>query len=91
MTLWAIPTFRHMLLVFSVLFFFNTGITQWMPTFFIRSHGMQTGELGTWFTLAFGLSGFIGIYGGGALASRLPPITSACSSGSSPCYFPGAC
>lgn len=69
-TLWAIPTFRHMLLVFSVLFFFNTGITQWMPTFFIRSHGMQTGELGTWFTLAFGLSGFIGIYGGGALASR---------------------
>lgn len=69
-TLWRIPSFRHMLLVFSVLFFFNTGITQWLPTFFIRTHGMQTGELGTWFTLAFGLTGLIGIYSGGALASR---------------------
>lgn len=72
-TLWAIPTFRHMLLVFSVLFFFNTGITQWLPTFFIRSHGFETGRLGTWFTLAFGLSGLIGIYSGGALASRYLP------------------
>jgi MFS transporter, Spinster family, sphingosine-1-phosphate transporter len=72
-TLWAIPTFRHMLLVFSVLFFFNSGITQWLPTFFIRSHGFETGQLGTWFTLAFGVSGCIGIYGGGALASRYLP------------------
>jgi MFS family permease len=72
-TLWSIATFRHMLLVFSVLFFFNTGITQWLPTFFIRAHGMQTGELGTWFTLAFGLSGLVGIYSGGALASRFAP------------------
>lgn len=72
-TLWRIPAFRHMLLVFSVLFFFNTGITQWLPTFFIRVHGMKTGELGTWFTLAFGLSGLVGIYSGGALASRFAP------------------
>jgi MFS transporter, Spinster family, sphingosine-1-phosphate transporter len=72
-TLWAIPTFRHMLLVFSVLFFFNTGITQWLPTFFIRSHGFETGQLGIWFTLAFGVSGFIGIYSGGAIASRYLP------------------
>ena len=72
-TLWAITSFRHMLLVFSVLFFFNTGITQWMPTFFIRAHGMKTGELGTWFTLVFGLTGLVGIYSGGALASRFAP------------------
>jgi MFS family permease len=69
-TLWRIPSFRHMLMVFSVLFFFNTGIQQWLPAFFIRSHGLQTSQVGTWFTLAFGLSGFAGIYFGGALASR---------------------
>lgn len=72
-TLSRIPTFRHMLMLFSVLFFFNSGISQWLPTFFIRSHGFETGELGTWFTLAFGISGFIGIYTGGALASRYLP------------------
>jgi MFS transporter, Spinster family, sphingosine-1-phosphate transporter len=69
-TLWAIPTFRRMLLAFSVLFFFNSGIAQWVPTFFIRSHGMRTGELGTWLTLVFALSSVVGIYSGGALATR---------------------
>jgi MFS family permease len=68
--LWVNRSFRHMLLLFSVLFFFNTGITQWTPSFFIRTYDMQTGQLGTWLTLAFGLSGVVGIYGGGWLASR---------------------
>ena len=72
-TLWAIPTFRRVLLAYSVAIFFSSGLNQWLPTFFIRSHGLKTGELGTLFTVCFGLTGFVGIYGGGALASRFAP------------------
>ena len=64
-------SFRHLLLGFSVLSFFNNGIGQWQPAFFIRSHGMQTGELGTWFALIYGLCGLAGTWIGGGLATRL--------------------
>ena len=50
-TLWANTTFRHLLLGFSVPSFFGYGIGQWQPAFFIRSYGLQTGELGTWFAV----------------------------------------
>jgi MFS transporter, Spinster family, sphingosine-1-phosphate transporter len=68
--LWANRTFRHLLLYFSVGSFFNYGITQWQPAFFIRSHGLQTGELGTWLALTHGLCGLVGTWWGGELAAR---------------------
>ena len=43
---------------------------QWQPAFFIRSFGLETGELGTWFAVIYGLGGFLGTYLGGELASR---------------------
>jgi predicted MFS family arabinose efflux permease len=69
-TLWRIPTFRHLLLAFSVLFLLAYGFSQWSAAFFVRIHGIKTGELGTWFTVIFGLSGAIGVLGGGEIASR---------------------
>jgi len=69
-TLWRIPTFRHLLFAFSMIFFFGFGLSQWLPAFFMRSHAMQTGELGTWFALIFGMSGLCGTYIGGRLATR---------------------
>jgi MFS transporter, Spinster family, sphingosine-1-phosphate transporter len=69
-TLWANNTFRQLLFTFSVTSFFNYGITQWQPAFFIRSYGLQTGELGAWFGTVTGLSGVIGLYLGGELVSR---------------------
>jgi MFS transporter, Spinster family, sphingosine-1-phosphate transporter len=69
-TLWGNRTFCHLLLYFSILFFFNYGITSWKPAFFIRSYGLDTGELGLWFTLIYGISGIVGIYWGGEWASR---------------------
>jgi MFS family permease len=69
-TLWANTTFRHLLLYFSVLSFFGYGITQWQPAFFMRSFGLQTGELGTWFALIHGGGGLLGVWLGGELASR---------------------
>lgn len=69
-TLWNIATFRHLLLFFSVTSFFGYGITQWQPAFFIRSFGLRTGELGSWFALIYGVGGLLGTYLGGELACR---------------------
>ena len=69
-TLWANTTFRHLLFCFSVIQFFSSGILQWQPTFFVRSFGMQTGQLGTWFAVVYGMGGLLGTLLGGELASR---------------------
>lgn len=69
-TLWANASFRHLLFCFSVLSLFGTGLWQWQPTFFVRTYGMQTGELGTWLAPIQGLGSIIGLLGGGELASR---------------------
>ena len=69
-TLWKIRSLRHLLLGYSFLYFFVNGVVQWQPTFFLRSYGLRTGELGTWFALIYGVGGLLGIYLGGKLASR---------------------
>ena len=63
-------TFRQLLFGFAIMHFFSYGIFHWVPTFFIRSHGMTTGELGTWLAIVWGIGGAIGVYLGGELASR---------------------
>lgn len=68
--LWSNATFRHLLCCFSVWGFFGSGILQWQPAFFVRSHGLQTGELGTWFALIYGVGGGVGTYLGGVWAGR---------------------
>lgn len=68
--LWRNTTFRHLLLAWSVVSFFGYGIQQWKPAFFIRSFGLQTAEVGTWFAVIYGISGLVGSPLGGMLASR---------------------
>jgi predicted MFS family arabinose efflux permease len=69
-TLWANKTFVHLLFAFAVMFFFSYGVWQWVPTFFVRSHGLGTGEIGTWLAVAWGAGGLLGTYWGGELAAR---------------------
>jgi MFS family permease len=69
-TLWYLGTFRNLLLCIAINFFFGNGIAQWQPTFFIRSFGMSTGEIGNWFALTWGVGGLLGNYLGGELATR---------------------
>jgi MFS transporter, Spinster family, sphingosine-1-phosphate transporter len=69
-TLWANRTFRHLLFCYAVTSFFAYGVVKWQPSFFIRSFGLQTGELGTLFALISGLGGLVGTFWGGELASR---------------------
>jgi len=69
-TLWSRRTFRHLLYGFSVLSFFGGGIAQWQPPFLIRSFGLNTGAIGTWLTLIYGIGGFLGTWCSGQWASR---------------------
>jgi len=69
-TLWQQRAFRHIVMAFCVTYFFGMGIFIWLPTFFIRSHGMETGEVGTWLAFVWGGCGVLGTYLGGALTSR---------------------
>jgi MFS family permease len=68
-TLWKNVTFRHLLMCLCLNYFFGFGISQWQPAFFIRTYGLKTGELGTWFAITYGLGGMLGTYLGGQLAS----------------------
>ena len=69
--LWQRKTFRHMALACGLNAFAGYGTVNWAASFFIRSHGMTTGELGTWLALSTGLVGAIGIFVGGFLGDKL--------------------
>lgn len=69
-TLWASPAYRHLLICFSLSYFFGNGILQWQPAFFVRSFGLDTGEIGTWFAVIYGVGGLLGTYAGGEVAAR---------------------
>jgi MFS family permease len=69
-TLWNNRTFRYLWLNFSVMSFFSHGVVQWQPSYFIRTFGMHTDELGAWLTLIYGVGGTVGTCIGGVLATR---------------------
>ena len=69
-TLGGNSTFRHLLVCFAAASFFGYGAWQWKPAFFIRSYGLGTVEVGTWFAIIYGVFGILGMYLGGELASR---------------------
>lgn len=68
--LWGKKTFRHLITAYAIQKFFSLGVATWLAAFFIRSHGMQTGEIGTWFAVIWGGFGSLGLFLGGYLASR---------------------
>ena len=72
-TLWRNRTFRHLLFSVSGLWFFAYGVLLWQPTFFIRSYGLSTAELGLWLTGIWAIAGTAGTYLGGEFASRFAP------------------
>jgi predicted MFS family arabinose efflux permease len=71
--LWRRRSFRHMALGAALNAFAGYSIASWSASFFIRSHGMSTGELGTWLALIAGLGGAIGVILGGMAADKLAP------------------
>ena len=71
--LWSQRAFRHMAMGAALNAFCGYSLVNWTASFMIRSHGMSTGELGTWLSLSMGLGGAVGVFFGGVLADRLAP------------------
>jgi predicted MFS family arabinose efflux permease len=69
--LWARPACRHLCMAGALYGLAAWGAGVWQPSFFMRVHGMSSGEAGTWLALVFGLSGATGAFVGGALSDRL--------------------
>ena len=72
-TLWKKLAFRHVVIAFCITTFFGAGIGVWIPAFFMRSHGMAAGELGTWLAFTWGFGGLVFTFLGGVLATRYAP------------------
>jgi predicted MFS family arabinose efflux permease len=69
--LWSRSSFRHMAFGAALNAFAGYSTSNWTASFFIRSHDMTTGELGTWLAGIMGLGGAVGVFFGGYVAERL--------------------
>jgi MFS family permease len=69
-TLWRRRSLRHLTVGMTLLTLITGGVLGWQAPFFIRSHGMSTGELGTWLAINAGVGGSIGVWLSGNLSRR---------------------
>lgn len=67
-TLAAKKSFIHLAIGGGLTAFVGYGWVTWMPAFLMRSHGMSSGEVGTYLGFIVGIAGGIGIALGGYLA-----------------------
>jgi MFS family permease len=65
------PALRHLPVAGALHGIGAGGAGVWMPAYFMRAHGMSSGEIGTWFAFIFGIGGAAGALLGGQLADRL--------------------
>ena len=68
--LWSKRSFRYMSIGGALHAFVGNGVGLYIPMMFQRSHGLGTGELGTWL-FVLGFFGMIGTFGAGYLCDRL--------------------
>lgn len=69
--LWSLKTFRYLSLASAMNAFAIYAVSNWSASFMIRTHGMDTGELGSWLALILGVGGAVGVVMGGVLSDRL--------------------
>jgi len=69
--LWQLKSFRHMALGTALLALGGYGAATWFPAFLMRTHGMSTGQIGSWLALIGGGSGVLGTLLGGYLGDKL--------------------
>jgi MFS family permease len=69
-TLWSKPSFRHLSIAAGLHAFVSYGVSTFYSPFFIRSHGMTVGEIGSWLAFVVAVGGLSGTFMGGALCDR---------------------
>lgn len=68
--IWAQPSLRHMAIATALVNIVCFSVLVWTSAFFIRVHGMRTGELGMWLALMVGFGGGLGTWLGGYVTHR---------------------
>jgi predicted MFS family arabinose efflux permease len=69
--LWERRACHHLCLAAALYGLSGWGAGIWQPSFFMRSHGMSSAEVGTWLAFVFGLSGATGAFLGGVICDRV--------------------
>jgi predicted MFS family arabinose efflux permease len=67
------PALVHLIIAYGVGSICTFGVTQWAPTFLIRSFGLSMTEVGAWSGLATVVGGVAGMLTGGFVATWLAP------------------
>lgn len=70
--LWRNTSYRYLLYTLSMTYFLGYGISQWMPTFFMREYGYQSSDLGMILSL-IAIFGVMSTWLGGYLFTRFLP------------------
>jgi len=65
------PSLRHIPLAGAIHGVGAWGASLWMPAYFMRVHGMTSGEIGTWLAFIFGIAGSLGTLCGGYIADSI--------------------
>lgn len=69
--MWNNPAMRHLVAGLVVAGMISYGITQWLPTFFIRTHELSQSQTGLLMAGVFGILGAIGAVVAGKVFDRL--------------------
>lgn len=70
-TLWAIKSFRYLMVACGLQAFTLHTILSWSVPFYMRVHGVSVGEVAIFLAVLKGIGGAIGTYFGGVAADRL--------------------
>ena len=70
---WAIPSYRLLILGVAIFNIFGFGSATWLPTYYIRSHGMSLVEAGAWMGLGGAVGGVVGSFASGFIVDALRP------------------
>ena len=68
--LWRVTSLRHLTLALVLLYAMGVGLAPWYAAFMIRTHHLETGALGVWLGLIFGVGGILGNLAGGYASAR---------------------
>jgi MFS family permease len=71
--LWRIPSFRFLALAAGLLGIFSYVASTWMPSYFVRSHGLSIMQTGFWIGVTGTLGGISGTVASGWLTDWLSP------------------
>ena len=69
--MWRTPSMRQLLIGSTLIIIVGYGAVAWLPSYFIRVHGMTATQVGMILALMIGFGGAIGTTIGGVVADRL--------------------